>query len=332
MISQARSYSWSAALCTLILALAPSASAQWNEQVLYSFQGLPDGATPVGGMVFDEQGNLYGATSNGGSSSCLGPGQCGTVFELTPPATQGGPWTETVLYVFKGRTYNDGATPEGGLITDAAGNLYGTTAYDGTGSCKLLGSIVGCGTVYELSPPAQPGGAWTETVLYSFQGGDDGYAPLGDLVFDGAGNLYGATKFGGGKGINCNDLYGYCGTIFELSPAKASVSGEWREKILHSFGGIAAGSAMGDGAEPNGALVFDRSGNVYGTTYFGGNGAGLCNGGVGGTGCGTVFELTPPTTAGGIWTENLIPQLGSFQTRRAAYTERHSLGHKTAGG
>jgi hypothetical protein len=173
-------------LCSVTLSLIAPAVAQWNEEVLYSFQGFsngakspPDGATPVGGMVFDKQGNLYGATSGGGSSSCLGPGQCGTVFQLAPPAAPGDPWTETVLYVFKGRNYSDGATPEGGLVMDAAGNLYGTTAYDGTGSCELLGSVVGCGTVYELSPPAQPGGAWTETVLYSFQSDRDGYVPGG---------------------------------------------------------------------------------------------------------------------------------------------------------
>ncbi len=304
MTRQSKLLRWSI-FYALIFAVAPPAFAQWNEQVLYSFQGLPDGATPVGGMVFDKQGNLYGATSEGGSSACAGAGQCGTVFQLAPPAKQGDPWTETVLYVFKGRTYGDGGTPAGGLIIDASGNLYGTTAYNGTGTCTLLGSVVGCGTVYELSPPAQPSGAWTESVLYSFKDLTDGYFPQGDLVFDSAGNLYGATQFGGGKGTNCNSLYGYCGTVFELSPPN-SEGDSWTENVLHSFAGATEASATGDGAAPNGGLVLDSEGNIYGTTYYGGSVIGLCDGGVGGTGCGTVFELTPPSGMGGEWGETTL--------------------------
>jgi hypothetical protein len=170
------------ALFGSVLATVSSASAGWNEQVLYSFQGIPDGSVPVGGIVFDKAGNLYGATTDGGSKSCASAGQCGTVFQLAPPAHQGDPWTETVLYVFKGNASNDGATPVGGLVIDSSGNLYGTTAYGGTGDCVLLGSKLGCGAVYELSPPAQKGGAWTETVLYSFPSAKQGYFPNGDLV------------------------------------------------------------------------------------------------------------------------------------------------------
>src|ERR1700730_19122433 len=95
----------------VIVALASAASAEWNEKVLYSFQGIPDGATPVGGVVFDAAGNLYGATQDGGSSSCVSIYQCGTVYQLAPPAKKGDPWTETVLYVFKGNASNDGASP-----------------------------------------------------------------------------------------------------------------------------------------------------------------------------------------------------------------------------
>lgn len=183
------------ALAAMISCLASAASAQWNEQVLYSFQNGTDGSTPTGSLVFDRAGNLYGATQDGGSSTCLSPGACGTVYELTPPTQTGGAWTETVLYVFKGYAYGDGATPEGGLVIDDAGNLYGVTGYGGTGPCLLLGGPVGCGTVYELSPPAQPGGPWTEAVLYSFQGGNDGFVAFGDLAFDNAGNLYGDLRF-----------------------------------------------------------------------------------------------------------------------------------------
>jgi uncharacterized repeat protein (TIGR03803 family) len=287
-----------------VLAFAPIALAQWNEDVLYSFQGYPDGAYPVGRIVFDTQGNLYGATSQGGSPNCAGPAGCGTVFELSPPAKNGDPWTEAILWTFKGLAYGDGAAPTGGLIMDAAGNLYGTTAYDGTGQCTLLGGLTGCGVVFEMSPPSQPGGSWTEQVLYSFQGGNDGYFPWGDLVFDKSGNLYGATRFGGGKGTNCGDsLYPNCGTIFELSPPKEK-GGAWAEKVLYSFSGLDASSIEGDGAQPNGGLIFDDAGDIYGATLYGGSSGGsLCGGSYGG--CGAVFELLAPQN-GNAWTEKII--------------------------
>jgi hypothetical protein len=286
-------------LAVVVVSMAISASAEWNEKVLYSFQGGTDGSTPAGAVVFDAAGNLYGTTTNGGSSSCRSPFQCGTVYQLKLPAKKGDPWTETVLHVFKGNDSNDGASPFGGLVMDAAGNLYGTTGYDGTGSCILLGTNVGCGTVYELSPPAQKGGAWTETVIYNFQGNKDGQLPIGDLVFDKQGSLYGATQFGGGYG-SCNSPFDqHCGTVFELSPPKTK-GGEWKEKVLYSF------KSGKDGANPNGGLVFDSKGVIYGTTYFGGNETGECSGGVGGTGCGTVFALQPPGTRGGAWTNKVL--------------------------
>jgi uncharacterized repeat protein (TIGR03803 family) len=274
--------------------MAIPASAKWKEQVLYSFQGGTDGATPVGGVVFDSQGNLYGATQYGGNDNCSPMAACGTVYQLSPQAD--GSWTETVLYVFKGKAFNDGEYPEGGLIADSVGNLYGTAAYGGTGSCVLVGITGGCGTVFELSPPQQKGGAWTETILYSFRGGNDGYVPWGDLVVDKSGNLYGSTIFGGGQGTNCDPFYQYCGTVFKLSPPKKP-GGKWKEKVLHSFAG---GS---DGANPNGELVLDRKGAVYGTTYSGGNQN--CNY-EGESGCGTAFELKPPTKKGGVWSEKVL--------------------------
>jgi hypothetical protein len=279
-------------LFMLVLLFASTASAEWKEKVLYSFQGGPDnGSVPAGGVLFDKQGNLYGVTSDGGG-----------VYQLAPPVKQGGAWTETVLYVFQGNSKGDGATPEGGLVIDAAGNLYGTTAYGGTGNCVLLGILVGCGTVYELSPPVQKGGPWTETVLYSFPTSKQGYFPWGDLVFDGAGNLYGATDFGGGKGTTCDPYYQYCGTVFKLSPPKKK-SGKWTVKVLHSFAGGE------DGANPNGGLVLDSNGNVYGTTYIGGYEGGQC----GTVGCGTTFELKPPTIKGGAWTEKILHRFQGSQ-------------------
>ncbi len=301
-------------LILLILALTSAASAQWNEQVLYSFQGGTDGYSPTGGIVFDKAGNLYGATFDGGAENCSPIAYCGTVFQLTPPANNGDPWTETVLYVFKGAKFGDGDLPAGGLVIDNQGNLYGTTAYGGTGNCLLEGSPgSGCGTVYELSPPAQKGGAWTETILYSFPTAVQGYLPQGDLVFDSKGNLYGATDFGGGYGTSCNPYYQYCGAIFELSPPKQK-GGAWTESVLYAFRGTSQGccgerlqgdTMVGDGTNPNGGLVFDSAGNLYGTTYQGGDALDVC-GTAGGIGCGTVFELSPPQVPGEAWTETIL--------------------------
>jgi len=264
--------------CGIVLATISPASAEWKEKVLYSLKGgANNGSLPAGGVVFDKQGNLYVATTDGGPASCAPfGGECGTVYELSPPAQQGDPWTATLIRMFKGKASNDASVPTSGLILDGAGNLYGVTGYGGTGDCVLLGAPAGCGTVYELSPPAHKDGAWTETILYSFPTSRQGYLPNGNLVFDSAGNLYGATEFGGGKGTTCNGFYQYCGAVFELSPPKTK-GGKWTEKVLHGF---ASGA---DGANPNGGLVLDSKGAIYGTTYGGGNEGGECGAG----GCGT---------------------------------------------
>jgi hypothetical protein len=277
-------------LFCLSMGISTSAWAGGKEQVLYSFQGTPDGAVPVGGVAFDSTGNLYGATTEGGAagSSCNSDAQCGTVFQMKQ---KNGTWSETVLHVFEGNLTGDGATPAGGLIVDASNHLFGTTAYGGTGDCLLLGGEVGCGTIYEMTPPTTPGESWTETVIYSFQGGSDGYFPMGNLVFDDAGNLYGATYYGGGFGVCNQGIYPYCGTIFELSPPRTKGSA-WTEKVLYSF------KSDTDGANPNGSLVFDTKGALYGTTFFGGNQGCPQDAGVG---CGTVFKLSPPAKKGLAW-------------------------------
>jgi hypothetical protein len=286
-------------LLAVILALAPTASAEWKEKVLYSFQGGTDGSTPAGGVVFDAAGNLYGATEQGGGSDCKPTGYCGTVFQLKPPAKQGDPWTESVLHAFTGvtSTGHDGAVPAGGLVIDAAGNLYGTTAYGGSGDCVLAGVKGGCGTVFELEPPLSKGGTWTYKILYSFQGSKDGYFPWGDLVFDKAGNLYGATQFGGGFGSCDSPFYQHCGTVFELSPPKTN-GGKWKEKVLYSF------KSGTDGANPNGGLTFDSKGAIYGTTSWGGSTTNCVNGGF--VGCGTAFNLMLSGKSGGAWDEKVL--------------------------
>ena len=181
--------------------------------------------------------------------------------------------TETVVYSFQGGS--DGSNPSGGLVVDAVGNLYGTTTTGGGGPCPG-----GCGTVFRLSP--QPGGGWLEAVLYSFQAGSDGAAPVSSLIFDAGGNLYGTTISGGAR----ND-----GTVFELSPQ----GGTWVETVLYSFRG---GS---DGSYVTSPVTFDAAGNLYGTTVFGG---GRQNAGV-------VFRLAPPAQQGGTWTETVIHRFGS---------------------
>ena len=133
-------------------------------------------------------------------------------------------------------------------------------------------------------------------MLYSFPTSKQGYLPNGNLVFDSAGNLYGATMFGGGYGTSCDAYYQYCGAVFELSPPKKH-GGKWTEKVLHGFKGMKAGSSIGDGANPNGGLVLDDGGALYGTTYEGGYDCPHNSG----QGCGTVFELKAPTKEGGAW-------------------------------
>jgi hypothetical protein len=128
---------WLLAVFVAIIAAASSASATGKEKVLYSLQGGSNGSTPAGGVVFDKAGNLYGVNSWGGSG-CPSPG-CGTVYQLSPPVQKGGAWTETIIHAFQGLP-NDGYTPEGGLIIDSLGNLYGTTSLGGSGPCILLGS------------------------------------------------------------------------------------------------------------------------------------------------------------------------------------------------
>lgn len=285
----------------VVIGLALLGFAQSQESVLYSFQGGTDGEWPVGRIVLDSSGNLYGATQAGGSLECWS-GSCGVVYQLTPPGQPGGAWTESVLHVFLGYQFGDGNSPQGGLAIDKAGNLYGSTEYGGSGNCTVLGEQTGCGTLYELSPPTQKRDSWTETVLYNFQGGKDGFVPYGDLVFDQVGNLYGATLFGGGRGNNCGDaFYQYCGTIYELSPPKQR-GAPWSEKVLYSFSGIAASALIGDGANPNGGLAIDSSGNLYGSTQIGGFNCSHNEY----HGCGTVFALSPPSGQNQNWSEAVL--------------------------
>jgi uncharacterized repeat protein (TIGR03803 family) len=220
-------------ICLLALVIGTARLTLAQTETVIAYTGLN-----YAGMIFDSAGNLYGVTNTGGSSTnCPGFEGCGTVFELSPAG--GTTWTQTTIYNFQDLA--DGAYPFGGLVFDAAGNLYGTNTGGGT---------YNAGVAFKLSP--RSGSSWTFTPLYSFGQSNQSVPPSSPLTLDAAGNLYGIT-LGGGR-------YFY-GSAFKLS----NVAGVWKEQILHSFGG------PGDGAQPYGPLVIDAQGNLYGTTSAGGS-------------------------------------------------------------
>lgn len=269
-----------AALATL--ALGRNVAYAQSETTLYDFSGGTDGGAPEAGLIFDANGNLYGTASGGGlAGGCLFGLGCGTVFELSPGA--GGAWTLTTIYTFQGGS--DGAEPEGTLLMDASGNLFGETSGGGGTTSTCL--AVGCGTIFELSPNGS--GGWQKITLHEFIGGEDGSAPDGGLVLDASGNLYGTAIQGGGT---CSALKAGCGTAFELTP---QADGRWKETILHRFGMTST-----DGIAPAGGVVFDAKGNLFGTAALGG---GSSNSECTSPGCGTVFELT---LNAGKWTEKTL--------------------------
>jgi uncharacterized repeat protein (TIGR03803 family) len=289
-----------------VFELSPAKDGSWTEKVLHHFNSHGrDGLYPYGDVMVDASGNVYGTTSGGGSFGS------GTVFELV---SANGKWVEKILHNFAyPGTARDGWAPWGGVISDGLGNLYGTTS---------AGGPYGYGIVFRLSLAAD--GSWSETTLHSFSyDGKDGVQSYAKLTFDRAGNLYGSTPGGGagnrgtvfeliplsngvwkekivhdftadgtdgvqpGAGVivdGSGNIFGTTigssgrgfGTVYELTP---NGDGSWSEEILLNFDGL-------DGERPEGSLVLDSGGNIYGTTYLGGS--------FGGTfGYGTVFEILP---------------------------------------
>ena len=291
----------------------------WTEKILHDFGQGTDGRGPTAALVFDEAGNLYGATRYGGGTNCVGG--CGVVYELQPPATQGGSWNESVLYRFQDQGFN----PQGSLVVDSVGDLFGVTQNGGE---------VGFGIVFELVH--QTGGTWNEKIVHTFRhNGTDGNYPNG-ITHDSSGKLYGTTSAGGANNwgtvfeisrgatggwgekilysFNNNGMDGTlpaagvtlgadgslcgttsqgglynAGTVFRLTP---SAGGAWTESILYSFGATST-----DGTDPWGAVIFDSAGNIYGETNLGGT---LAEG--------TVFELTQ---SGGSWNESVLHNFGN---------------------
>jgi len=284
--------------CGVVFKLDPNG----KETVLHTFKGPPDGASPIGALLLDADGNLYGTTIAGGTSiACFGG--CGIAYKLDPHGK------ETILHNFTGGA--DGAQPTGSLVRDSAGNLYGAASTGGSfaGECSAFS---GCGVIFKLRPTGggyvfyafrggtdgitprglsrdasgnlygttTNGGALSEgtvfkvdavgkeTVLYTFTGHADGGVPFVGVIRDAAGNLYGTTEGGG-----LLDCFGAgCGVIFKVDP-------NGKETVLHSFSGL-------DGALPELAgLAGNRAGVLYGATYEGGTST-ECP-----IGCGVVFQI-----------------------------------------
>jgi uncharacterized repeat protein (TIGR03803 family) len=299
----------------VIFELAPPAApgGAWTETVIYQFNyyaGGGDGREPNGGLVFGANGALYGTTVYGGIADN------GTVFELAPPTVPGGAWTETILYRFTGES--DGGWPYAGLAIGRDGVLYGTlyagpafqlkpprTAggawvyallYDvgGDANSLLAGpkgvlygttSYAGVGTVFDLAPPQLKGDAWTYGLIYFFS--PSAGAQLGPLLIVRAGVIFGS------EGLDTAES----GVVFELTSNGQGQAGQWAESVLHTFPADPT-----DGVGP-GELVMGPKGLLYGTTVEGG---GTHNSACGEVGCGTLFQLKPPATVGGAWTEVVL--------------------------
>lgn len=229
----------------------------WVHTVLYSFTGGTDGGEPYKGVTLDRDGNLYGTAVTGGSGNC--EGGCGVIYKLTKTK---GSWTQKVVHAFTGG--NDGSGPGSRVTVDRAGNIYGMTP---------TGGEYGLGTIYQIRPPST--GALTFKVIHAFTGGADGSSGSAGRMILRDGRLYGAATTGGSHGS---------GVVFELTPM---AFGKWDFKTIYTFQG------QPDASFPYGALLFDPSGNIYGTTYYGGV-----------NGIGAVYKLSPQPV--GEWTEDVI--------------------------
>ena len=268
------------AMLGVMTMLAPAPAPAQTYRVLYNFTGGGDGANPYAGLTMDAAGNLYGTAAVGGYTGgyCAQDSGCGTVFKLSH---HGSGWTFTPLYAFQGDSglNNDAASPIARVIFGPDGSLYGTTEAGGGGSCSYFHD--GCGAVFKLSPPPTVCKTalcpWSETVIYSVAS-NNGEEALGDVVFDSAGNLYSTVALGG-------QYDG--GYVFELTPSY----GGWTEQTLYSFN-----PDGGDCNDPMAGLVFDASGNLYGTADTG-------------CGYGGVFQLAP---SGSGWTENILLNFNGF--------------------
>jgi uncharacterized repeat protein (TIGR03803 family) len=255
-----------------VFELSKNSRGEWTERTIYSFDRSV-GAYPQADLVFDNQGNLYGTTLQGGTGTCLSNSGCGSVFELTPQPD--GSWAETTIHLFTDAK-GDGGMPSSGVVLDNAGNVYGMTQYGGNGLCESssegFGYMYGCGVVYEFTPHSD--GSWSETIVYNFvRGGGFGVFPSGELFLGAANHLFGVTA-DGGDGI---------GAVFELEDTKKR---GWQQSEAHIF------YAGVDGVNPTGRLVADANGDLFGVTVRGSS-----------TNVGIVFEVQRSDDG---WKENII--------------------------
>jgi|HubBroStandDraft_1064217.scaffolds.fasta_scaffold00451_20 uncharacterized repeat protein (TIGR03803 family) len=269
-----------------VFKLTPS-DGTWTLTTIWDFTGGADGGDPLSDLLMGSNGVMYGTTYLGGAHGY------GTVYQVAPKT--GGGWTQKVLYSFAGG--DDGAYPTGGLaILSKNGVLYGTT---------YGGGSAGVGTLFELIPSA---GGWSEKVLYTFQGGADGANPMADLTLASSGSLYGTTSQGGLVTIpagtspcpsnpqNTPCVYQNWGTVFELTPEGGGV---WTESLLYTFLG---GS---DGGSPESPVILGANGVLYGSTFWGGTPT-ACAIGEYPQGCGTIYQVAPPTGSETTWTETVL--------------------------
>ena len=300
-----------------------SQSMATTETIIYSF---PNFIGPSTGLVMDKNGVIYGALAAGGFNACGNNIGCGQIYSLTPPAVSGDPWTFTDILEFDGA---DGEAPLAPLLVGPDGGLFGTTYL---GGATWAGGTTGEGTVFHLAPPAVSGQPWTENILRSFTGQyHHASRPATTLISGNAGVLYGASgtvfqltppSTGSGAWIETDlvrplaiqgnviiDAHGVIygavsngststGSIFSLTPP-AVPGGPWTLAKIYSFQGAP------DGAGPNG-IVFGANGSIFGSTNSGGTGITCTNG------CGTIFELTPPASPGGSWTETVLNSFNTF--------------------
>jgi uncharacterized repeat protein (TIGR03803 family) len=323
-----------------VFKLAPAEDASRMYTLLLSFDGS-NGANPGADLVFGSNGALYGTTEAGGTSNT------GTVFELAPPQTTGGAWSETVLFSFPVEPFYQN-TPMCSLLIGPGGSVFGTTSdspggggsvfaleaptapngawtrhtllnlwKESIGGNPLAGVVAiggslygtastspysGCGSVFEATPSPTPGTSWSGTAIHTFNV-SDGCSPTSTLT-QGPGRVLFGTTLAGGSGLACTSETGPpgCGTVFQLTPP--AVPGEpWAESVLYSFTGI-----DGDGAYPRSAVVLGPHGFLYGSTLSGGVAPPGSNCSILGveSGCGTLFQLAPPTLPGGAWTETIL--------------------------
>ena len=287
--------------CGAVFELSPpkTKGGKWTEKVLRGFGSGVDGDEPNGNLVVDSKGNVYGTTFYGGSKAgeCKygvgGATGCGTVFKISRSTNNGEVWTEKIIHRFQGD--QDGDNPAAGLVLKN-GDLYGTTLTGGPGG--------GGGTVFRLTP-SKKSGSWKKTILYGFNGTGGGLDVESTVIFDSKGNVYGTTLDSGGT---------YYGTVFQLKPPKQE-GDTWSFNMLYGF------QAPPDGGQPAAGLVFDKNGNLYGTTTQGGSGTGCSF-----HGCGTVFEISPKSDA----TKRMTPQLpltGDYTQNLLLVLSRHFSNH-----